>query len=572
MLCRVKGIASSLLFGEFSSVRALLVLFLISSIACGEAFDLKTVIHPVVQKLVKPKIAPEFVANALAISTSSQKASDHVLAGLTQLNAPWDFEAYRHFAAAAEEDPDCLMAYWGISMSLAGLNHEFYGERKAAVERMLDLLEAGSGVEWEKGFAQAAGHLYTNGVGTSAEIYGKIAEKYPNNIQAKLFSLFLPRDGYSETGRPGVKQKKCIEGLEKLVKSNPENVMVISAWVMVHAEAPLNPLTMRTDVLPFARKLARLHPSYPPFQLIASHVEARCGNAELGIGYAREAIKYYKAYQELDEVSIYDCPGLVKAQVYLASLLAGKDKYEEAHQIADALAKQKVEEERLFSRGGSMLLWEARSLGPRIALAKGQVADLDHGLELLKVFNDEEWFEKQSFSVSYRNALAFCIGVRKALLKKDYAIADGLYRDLIKRVQVIDAEAALARKTSSYAEWLRGRNTIEVFAVELRGMLAMRETGAMKRAALTWFKSASDRQSRSPNLLPPAILYPLENRVGEYYLSVDDSENGAKAYREGLERMPNHLGSLRGYRSALLKLGKNDTAKKIAERIELVKK
>lgn len=571
MFCRVKGIASSLLFGEFSSVRPILVLFLISSVTFGEEFDLKMVIHSVVQKLEKPKVAPEFVANPLAISTSSKKASDHVLAGLTQLNAPWDFEAYRHFAAAAEEDPDCLMAYWGIAMSLAGLNHEFYGERKAAVERMLDLVEAGAGVEWEKGFAQAAGRLYTDGVGVSAEIYANIAEKYPNNIQAKLFSLFLPRDGYGETGRPGVEQKKCIEGLEKLVKAHPENVTVISAWVMVNAEAPLNPATMRTGVLPFARKLARLHPTYPPFQLIASHVESRCGNAELAIGYAREAVKYFEAYQVSDRVTIYDCPGLVKAKVYLASLLAGKEKYEEAYKIADALAKQKVAEARLFSRGGSMLLWEGRTLGARIALAKGQIADLDHGLDLLKVFNDEKWFKTQSFSISYRNALAFCIGVRKALLKKDYAIADNLYRDLIKRVQVIDSEATLARKTSSYVEWLRGKSTIEIFAVELRGMLAMKETGAMKQAALTWFKSAADRQSRSPNLLPPAVMYPLENRIGEYYLSVDDSENGAKAYREGLERMPNHLGSLRGYRSALLKLGEKEMAQKIAERIELVK-
>lgn len=543
----------------------------------SQKFDVQSVIHPVVQKLDKPKIAPGFITPSLAISTQSEEASNHVLAGIFHLNAPWDFEAYRHFVAAAEADPDCLMAYWGISMSLGGLNHEYFKERQAAVDRMLDLLEAGSGVEWEKGFGQAAGRLYANGAETSAGVYRRVAEKFPQNLQAQLYSLILARDGYTESGQAKVGQKKAIQGLEKLVRANQENVSVISAWVMTNGEAPLNSSDMREDVLPFARKLARLHPNYPPFHLIVTHVAARCGITNLAIEHARQAIALYEAYGEREKVSIYDCPGLVRSRVYLATLLAGKDKFEEAYQIAGSLAKTKVDEDRVFSQGASALLWEGRSLGPRIALTKGTMVDLEHGLDLLKFFKDEEWFEsediekKKSLAISYRNALAYCIAVRKALLKKDASAMDSLYRDLITRVKKIDTEMPFARKTSSYSEYLRARNTIEVFAVELRGMMALQKEGAMQQAALNWFNSASDRQSRPLNLLPPSIPYPMEIRIGEFYLATDQPREAAKAYLKGYDRMPNHLMVLRGYRSALLKSGDTNKAKAIAERIEQAK-
>ncbi|MGC6580727.1 MAG: hypothetical protein ACON4K_00175 [Akkermansiaceae bacterium] len=543
----------------------------------SKAFEVKVVIHPVVQKLKDPRVAPELLTQPLAISTQSELASNHILAGIFHLNGPWDFEAYRHFTAAAKADPDCLMAYWGIAMSLGGLNHEFFSQRKEAVDRMLDLLEAGVGVEWEKGFAQAAGRLYANGAAAAAEVYGKLAEQYPNNLTAQIFALILDRDGYSESGYTNPGQKKAIEGLKTLVKANPENVGVISAWAITSGEAPLDSITLRDEILPYARKLARLHPAYPPFHMLVAHIASRGGVANLALDHARQAVKLYEEYCKREKVSVYDCPGIVRARVYLSTLLAGVDQFEEARKIANSLARTKIAETRVFSQGASALLWEGRSLGPRLALSKGTLDELEHGLSLLKVFKDEEWFDdedlekKKSLAVSYRNALAYCIGVRKALLKNDDPAINGLYRGLIERVKKIDTEMALARETSSYSEYLRARNTIEVFAVELRGMIAMRKEGAMKQAALSWFKSAADRQSRPLSLLPPSISYPMEIRIGEFYLATDEPEKAAKAFVEGNERMPNHLGSLRGYRAAVLKMGKNDLAKQIAERIEKVK-
>ncbi|MDB4450127.1 hypothetical protein N9127_03610 [Akkermansiaceae bacterium] len=159
----------------------------------ADDFKVEDVIHPVVIKLGKPRAIAALGEGHMAISSNSEIAASHVAQGLGRMNASWDFEAYRHFCEAAKVDSECLMAYWGIAMSLAGSQHEFFSERKAAVDRMLDLLEseiAGKKTGWsdlEKRYAQAAGYLLTSGVRAAGQAFNSLSEKYPADIQARLF-------------------------------------------------------------------------------------------------------------------------------------------------------------------------------------------------------------------------------------------------------------------------------------------------------------------------------------------------------------------------------------------------
>ncbi|MDB4354115.1 hypothetical protein N9Z02_02310 [Akkermansiaceae bacterium] len=553
-------------------MRSLLTVSLALISLTHAAFDPLTVIHPVVQKLPAPKIRPEFSVNPMAISTQSKVAADHVIQGMAYLNAPWDFEAYRHFCAAAKADPDCLMAYWGISMSLAGSHHEFFAERKNAIDRMLDLVEAGAGVDLEKGYAKAAGHLYANGAKAAGFTYLAVSQKYPKDRQSKLLGLFLTRDGFDEFGNPGEGQRACWDGLLEMVTQNPEDSAVAAFWVASHAEAPLQGGILSKDVLPFARKLARLNPDMAPFHLTAAHVEARCGNAKRAIDYCAQAIKLYEGYMASDRVTKYDCDGWIRAKVYQASLYASKGEFEKSTVIAKELAALEVSKERVFSKGASLILWEARTLGARLALIRDTEEDLQAGMDMLTVFDAEGWFGEQSLALQYRGCLGYAIGARKALLAKDLKAAKGLHRSFIERGKIFDEGRALASTTSSYSEWLRAKGVIITLETELLGLIKMQETGASKMASLNFLKAAADRQGRALNFLPPAINYPMELRVGNYYLEAGDAESAAKAFREGYDRMPNHIEIMRAYRTALLKLGKNEAAAQVAKQIEDVKK
>lgn len=560
--------------------RTLLLIF--HFVLCGELgaddFKVEDVIHPVVLKLGKPKVIAALGEGHMAISSSSEIAASHVAQGLGRMNASWDFEAYRHFCEAVKADPDCLMAYWGIAMSLAGSQHEFFSERKVAVDRMLDLLEseiAAKKIRWsdlEKRYAQAAGYLLTSGVRSAGLAFNSLSEKYPGDIQARLFSLFLQRDGFDSGGKPLIGQKKANEGIKKMLEQYPEHLSVMAFWVSSQAETPWNVLMLREEVLPVARKLVKLLPEYPPYHLMLAHVEARCGNAALAIQAANAAANFYQAYMDEEKVDLYDCDGWVRAKVYLAALYEMKGEKIEAEQVGKELAQIKVNEERLFSRGAGLLLWEGRNVGARIMMGRSDIASFKKGQKLLETLPEEQWFKDKSFALPYRNCIAIYLSVRMAIADKDMKSSKALFDQFLLRVDALGKTQKLASKTSSYSDWVRAMNTLLMMVPELRGLIAQNEVGAIRLAAATWFRSASDRQGSPSNLLPPSVDYPMMWRLGLFYLQEGKLEKAEDAFREGLALRPNHLATLEGFQRVLKKMEKTQAAKLLEGRIEAVKR
>ena len=549
---------------------------------CGELgaddFKVEDVIHPVVLKLGKPKVIAALGEGHMAISSSSEIAASHVAQGLGRMNASWDFEAYRHFCEAVKADPDCLMAYWGIAMSLAGSQHEFFSERKVAVDRMLDLLEseiAAKKIRWsdlEKRYAQVAGYLLTSGVRSAGLAFNSLSEKYPGDIQARLFSLFLQRDGFDSGGKPLIGQKKANEGIKKMLEQYPEHLSVMAFWVSSQAETPWNVLMLREEVLPVARKLVKLLPEYPPYHLMLAHVEARCGNAALAIQAANAAANFYQAYMDEEKVDLYDCDGWVRAKVYLAALYEMKGEKIEAEQVGKELAQIKVNEERLFSRGAGLLLWEGRNVGARIMMGRSDIASFKKGQKLLETLPEEQWFKDKSFALPYRNCIAIYLSVRMAIADKDMKSSKALFDQFLLRVDALGKTQKLASKTSSYSDWVRAMNTLLMMVPELRGLIAQNEVGAIRLAAATWFRSASDRQGSPSNLLPPSVDYPMMWRLGLFHLPEGKLEKAEDAFREGLALRPNHLATLEGFQRVLKKMEKTQAAKLLEGRIEAVKR
>lgn len=544
----------------------------------ADDFKVEDVIHPVVLKLGKPKVIAALGEGHMAISSSSEIAASHVAQGLGRMNASWDFEAYRHFCEAVKADPDCLMAYWGIAMSLAGSQHEFFSERKVAVDRMLDLLEseiAAKKIRWsdlEKRYAQAAGYLLTSGVRSAGLAFNSLSEKYPGDIQARLFSLFLQRDGFDSGGKPLIGQKKANEGIKKILEQYPEHLSVMAFWVSSQAETPRNVSMLREEVLPVARKLVKRLPEYPPYHLMLAHVEARCGNAALAIQAANDAANFYQAYMDEEKVDLYDCDGWIRAKVYLAALYEMKGEKIEAEKIGKELAQIKVNEERLFSRGAGLLLWEGRNVGARIMMGRSDIASFKKGQKLLETLPEEQWFKDKSFALPYRNCIAIYLAVRIAIADKDIKSSKALFDQFLLRVDALGKTQKLASKTSSYSDWARAMNTLLMMVPELRGLIAQNEVGAIRLAAATWFRSASDRQGSPSNLLPPSVDYPMMWRLGLFYLQEGKLEKAEDAFREGLALRPNHLATLEGFHRVLKKMEKTQAAKLLEDRIEAVKR
>ena len=92
---------------------------LVASLGLAVAADEKNAIPAVdavisarVKSLPEPMPIPVPKGITMAITATDPKAQKHVLDGIANLHGGWDFEAYRHFAAALRLDPECLMAHW----------------------------------------------------------------------------------------------------------------------------------------------------------------------------------------------------------------------------------------------------------------------------------------------------------------------------------------------------------------------------------------------------------------------------------------------------------------------------
>ena len=72
-------------------------------------------------------------------------------------------------------------------------------------------------------------------------------------------------------------------------------------------------------------------------------------------------------------------------------------------------------------------------------------------------------------------------------------------------------------------------------------------------------------------MMPPLVLTPMENRLGEYYLKMGKNVEAYDAYQTGLERYPNNMDSLLGVKQSLDLLGKTNESALVQRHINLVK-
>ena len=545
-------------------------------------FSVEKVIHPVVAKLPPPDFVEEIVSIPMAISSPSALASKHVLQGLAHIQAAWDFEAYRHFCEALKLDPDCLMAYWGIGLSLAAPNNEFTQQRQVAVLRMIELIDATRDVngrqlsiatKMEQDYALALAELFRLR-GKVGEAFKKLSETYPGNLQSQCLAIYLQRDGYDRFG-PRAKQALAIEQMEELVEANPDNVAVLGFWVMLHGEAPEATTKLREQILPVVRKIARKVPNFPPYQHLLGHFEWRCGNHALAEAALERATSLYAEHKENHGLSVHECDGWIRSQLYLATAMQSRGKFEEAMSIAVQLSELEVDSARLGSKGASLLVWEAKTLPARLYVARGQEGDFTRAIASLPGKNDPflEEIKERTLSVFYLECLMQYLECRQALEKGEADIAQQKALALSGIQERMERLKTQALKSASISEYVRALAGVKVYAAEARGLVALAQatSGSQRQIARSWFKTAVDKQQRPALLMPPVVLSPMELRLAQYYLAAEDNDKAVESFQSAIRRRPNDLQSLLGYCDSLRASGREKEAVQVEAVISAVK-
>jgi hypothetical protein len=201
---------------------------------------------------------------------------------VAMLHSFWYEKASDTFAAVAEKDPACGMAYWGIAMTHYHPIWEAPGpaDLKAGVAALEKAKSVGAKTQRERDYIAAIETFYKDSDKldhrTRALAYEKAMEqlqaRYPDDHEAAVFHALALLATAPPTDKTYANQKKAGAILEKIFVEQPQHPGV--AHYIIHAyDYP--PLADRA--LDAARRYAKIAPDSPHALHMPSHIFTRLG-------------------------------------------------------------------------------------------------------------------------------------------------------------------------------------------------------------------------------------------------------------------------------------------------------
>ncbi len=487
-----------------------------------------------VSALGAPTIFPFHNGLVTAVTAATKDAQIHTVQGLNHLHGGWEFEATRHFAVALREDPRCLMAHWGMVMAMLAPSPETDANRAAAIERLFQLITDGEGTELERGFAYGLVKYIEDGPDGATQAFGKVAGKYPGEVQAEIFASLFGRGGYDELGSITPDQENAEERLIKLMERDPSSALPLHALLLIRAEAP----DLRPS-LDLARKLCQMVPDYPPYFHLLGHYEWRCGeHTKAATAFGRSA-SLYSNWMKQNEAPPADCEAWVRAECYRVIALASKGDFDNALASAEKIANTTVDPKRPSAAGTRQLLWDAKTLPARVLMRRDLPGDPALALASLPTAEDSKPFLNKSLSYWWADGLRIANEARRLMAAGDPKAAMEAIEALSYHGQAMSKKQSVSALVGERSEWARSFRALEVLAAELRGRFALTGPAKGRGSAFNWFRAAADRQKPTTMLETPPLLTPMATLLGDYFLSIKEPAKAMEAYEEALAAFPN---------------------------------
>jgi len=535
----------------------------------SRAADLSNVenaIPAAVKALAKPTMVNFPGGIQMAVSAATDEAQAEVNQGLNHLHGGWDFEASRHFAVAMREDPDCLLAHWGMVMSLLVPSPDTAGAREAATDRLLVLLDKGKGTELERGYVYGLLKYLEEGPAGAAAAFRKVEAKFPNELQAGVFAALFSRGGYSISGDATPDQETAEKKLLELINRNPQSAVPLNALLLIRAEGP-----DLTGSLDLARKLCQLFPDYPPYINLLGHYLWRCGkHAEAAAAFGRASAKF-QGWMKENKATLADCPEWLRAECYRSVSLASKGDFEAAYAAASQVAAIPVPKDRLSSPGTRFLLWEGKTLPARLLIARGLPGSSKDTSRSLPKPEETEALRKQSLACWWIDGLRIALEAQRLIDEGNLDEARNVVAALSQHGEAMANTQAAASENGERSSWKRAFLALQVLASDVRGRLAMAGPAEKRELAYNWFSSAVDLQHPEPMLSPPMLLTPMSIRLGDFFLATRKPQDAIEAFQQALSAFPNDMNALAGLKRAYEAAGKTPEVEETERKIHALK-
>jgi tetratricopeptide (TPR) repeat protein len=484
----------------------------------------------------------------MAVTATTEKAQAHVNHGMNHLHGGWEFEASRHFAAAMREDPECLLAHWGMLMSLLTPSPETDPARVAVTSRLLDLVDQGKGTELERGYCYGLIKYLEEGPTGAANAFRKVAAQFPNDLQAGIFAALFSRGGYDELGTATPDQEAAEKTLLALVEKHPQSPLPLNALLTIRADGP-----DLSGSLDLASQLSQMSPDYAPYFHLLGHYEWRSGRHGRAASAFGRASSHFEKWMKDNKATIADCPEWVKAECYRIVALVSKGDFDTAYAASRQVAGTPIPANRAASPGSRLLMWDAKTLPARILLHRDLPGNAAEALASLPKPAEMQHFRGKSLAYWWIDGLRFALEAKRNIEAKNFKTARDVTTAMSQHGELLSKTQATANSIGERTQWTRAFRALEVLASELRGRLALAGPKDRAGTAYNWFASAADRQHPATMMFPPMILTPMAIRLGEYHLASGNPLEAIEAYNRALAAFPNDMNALLGLKTALEK-------------------
>ena len=458
--------------------------------------------------------------------------------GLSLIHSFEYAEAEKAFVSILDEDPECLMAYWGTAMSI--LNHPLsLKQNPESLKRGEALLKVAHTLtpnnDREKDYIDAVS-IYFKGWQTldtqtrKLKYESKMEElynKYTGDVETAVFYSLAILATADLNDKTYGKQKKSGEILEKLFEKNP-NHPGIAHYIIHNYDSPeLAHLALNT-----ARKYAVIAPASAHAQHMPSHIFTRLGlwdeSIKSNIDSANSAVCYAESVNPnaswVSEIHALDY--LVYAYLQLGDNTKAQLEMDKMKMIKEVFPSDH------FASAYALI-----AVPSRLAV-ENKNWELATKLELPKTNLDWDKATWPKAILHFSRALGFTNTGDSSSAQKELEILVSL------RDRLNDAE-------NSYES---GQVTIQIEAI--KGWIEYSKGNSDK--AIEYMKLASNLENKtSKAAVTPGEIIPADELLADLYLVLNRPEEALKAYELNLKGHPFRFNGIYGAAKAAQQL--NDT-------------
>lgn len=480
------------------------------------------------------------------ITTQNPEAQKFFDQGLALIWAFNHEEALLSFQRAAELDPDCAMAYWGIALAV-GPNYndpapDLSREKTAwdAVQRGLAL--ASNATEAERDYLTSLATRYTNDpkpdLKQFARFYktamGALVKKYPNDLDAAVLFAesamdLRPWQLWTADGKPAEGTEEIVATLESVLQRDPNHIGANHFYI--HAvEASPHPERAQAS----ADRLAKLAPGAGHLVHMPAHIYIRVGDYADAVRANEEAAEVDRQY-----IQKYHVTGMYPAMYYSHNLhfLAVAASMEGRAADADDAAEQVVGNTTPLVKDMPMV--EVFLPTRMLVLVRFHRWD-----EVLKIP------EPDAAALTTRALWHFSRGMAFAQTSKTYD-ADYERRALFAAANNVPEDATFGMS--------RSRDILGLAAHMLEGHIALARVSIP--AAIEHFRQAAQIEDGLHYDEPPDWYIPPRESLGRVYMIANQYDDAEKVFREELVHHPHSGRALFGLWQCLKSEGKKVEAK-----------